>query len=96
MQISKEQIKHIAELARLKLTPREIEKYSSELTVILDYIDQLKVVDTQGVDIEPHQTGGSPVLRIDTAADSLPRGQVLSNAPERDNEYFRVPRVLDK
>jgi len=96
MQISKEQVKHIAGLARLKLTPREIDKYSRDLTVILDYIDQLKVVDTHGVDITPGRIGGSPVLRADTVRESLPREQALANAPERDTEYFRVPRVLDK
>ena len=96
MQISKEQVKHIAGLARLKLTPREIDKYSQDLTVILDYIDQLKVVDTQGIDIAPEGTGGSPVLREDAAGESLTEEQTLANAPERDEEYFRVPRVLDK
>jgi aspartyl-tRNA(Asn)/glutamyl-tRNA(Gln) amidotransferase subunit C len=96
MQISKEQVKHIAGLARLKLTPRETEKYSRELTVILDYIDQLKVVDTQGVDIASGGADGNPALRADTVCDSLSREKALANAPERDTEYFRVPRVLDK
>ena len=96
MRISKEQIKHIAGLARLKLTPREIDKYSRELTVILEYIDQLKVVDTQGIDAAPERTGGGPVLRADKVGESLPREKALANAPERDTEYFRVPKVLDK
>ena len=96
MQISKEQVKHIAGLARLKLTPRETEKYSRELTVILDYIDQLKVVDTQGVDVASGRADGKLLLRADTVSDSLFQEEALANAPERENEYFRVPRVLDK
>ena len=96
MPISKKQVKHIAGLARLNLTPEETEQYTRDLTVILDYIDQLKVVDTEG--IEPESMGLKPFGdgREDKVAASLPRDKALMNAPERDSEYFHVPRVLGK
>jgi len=96
MPISKKQVKHIAGLARLNLTPEETEQYTCDLTVILDYIDQLKVVDTEGVEPEAQVAGSAMALREDAVTPSLHREKALMNAPERDSEYFHVPRVLGK
>jgi len=96
MPISKKQIKHIAGLARLNLTPEEIERYTRELTVVLEYIDQLKVVDTEGIEPEGQIVDAVGILREDTVTASLPHEKALMNAPDRDSEYFHVPRVLGK
>ena len=96
MPISKKQVQHIAGLARLNLTEEETELFSRELTAVLEYVDQLKVVDTEGVEPDYKTAGGAGDLREDAVAASLPRNRALENAPARDDEYFHVPRVLDK
>ncbi|MFZ5979722.1 MAG: Asp-tRNA(Asn)/Glu-tRNA(Gln) amidotransferase subunit GatC [Candidatus Zixiibacteriota bacterium] len=96
MPISKKQVKHIAGLARLNLTPKETEQYTRELTAILDYIDQLKVVDTEGIELDERRVGTDGILREDMVTPSLPRDKAMMNAPFEDDEYFHVPRVLDK
>ncbi|MBI5266109.1 MAG: Asp-tRNA(Asn)/Glu-tRNA(Gln) amidotransferase subunit GatC [candidate division Zixibacteria bacterium] len=94
MPLSKEQVEHIAKLARLNLTPAEIEKYTHELTVILSYIDQLQTVNTEGVEVQNQFITAENVFREDVPEPSLPRSEALRNAPDRDEEYFHVPRVI--
>ena len=94
MPLSKAQVEHIARLARLSLTPEEIERYTTELTVILDYIDQLKSVDTEGVEPENQFITAENVFREDIAEPSLPRDKALANAPQQDGEFFLVPKVI--
>jgi aspartyl-tRNA(Asn)/glutamyl-tRNA(Gln) amidotransferase subunit C len=94
MPLSTEHIEHIAHLARLNLTQAEIERYTSELTVILGYIDQLATVDTSGVEPQKQSTKAENVFRDDQVEPSLPRDLVLRNAPQHDEEFFLVPRVL--
>lgn len=94
MPLSKEQVEHIAKLARLNLTPAEIEKYTHELTVILSYIDQLQAVNTEGVEVQNQFITAENVFREDIPEPSLPRSEALRNAPDRDEEYFHVPKVI--
>lgn len=94
MPLSKAQVEHIARLARLSLTPEEIERYTTELTVILDYIDQLKSVDTEGVEPQNQFITAENVFREDIAEPSLPRDKALANAPQQDGEFFLVPKVI--
>lgn len=94
MPLSKAQVEHIARLARLSLTPHEIERYTTELTVILDYIDQLKSVDTEGVEPQNQFITAENVFREDIAEPSLPRDKALANAPQQDGEFFLVPKVI--
>lgn len=96
MPISKEQVKHIAGLAHLKLTSREVSRYTKELALILDYFDQLKVVDTEGVGPEKERVGEALILREDKVESSLTQTSALANAPDGNGGYFRVPRVIDK
>ena len=63
MQLSKEEIQHIAKLARLELTDKELEKYGGQLSAVLNYIDQLKEVDVKGVEPTAQVTGLENVLR---------------------------------
>lgn len=94
MPLTKEQVEHIAVLARLKLSPQEIEKFAHELTVILDYVDQLKTVNTDGVEPQDQFISVENVFRSDKARASLSREQALANAPDKDDEFFRVPKVI--
>ena len=94
MPLSKEQVEHIAKLARLNLTPAEIDKFTHELTVILSYIDQLQTVDTKGVEPQNQFITAENVFREDVPEPSLPRDEALRNAPDRDREYFHVPKVI--
>ena len=94
MPLTKEQVEHIAVLARLKLSPNEIEKFTRELTVILEYVDQLKSVNTDGVEPKDQFISAKNVFRKDIVRPSLPREQALANAPDQDDEFFRVPKVI--
>jgi aspartyl-tRNA(Asn)/glutamyl-tRNA(Gln) amidotransferase subunit C len=95
MAVSREEVMHIAELARLKLTPDEVERYQAELTSILDYVGQLRQVDTAG--IQPAVTPAicEKPLREDSVGLSLSSDEALANAPAKANNMFSVPRVID-
>ena len=96
MPLSKNQVEHIARLARLQLTPDEVEQYSRELTVILDYIDQLKSVDTTGLEAYGrHRTKSTP-WREDKIVPSLAPEQALANASQQAEGFFLVPKVIEK
>ncbi len=94
MPLTKEQVEHIAVLARLKLSPNEIEKFTHELTVILEYVDQLKSVNTDGVEPQEQFISAQNVFRNDLVRPSLSREEALANAPDKDDEFFRVPKVI--
>jgi aspartyl-tRNA(Asn)/glutamyl-tRNA(Gln) amidotransferase subunit C len=94
MPLEKAQVEHIAHLARLKLSPDEIEKLTLEMTVIIDYFEQLQLVDTDGVEPRDQFIIAENVFRDDIVRPSLTRGQALSNAPESDGEFFHVPKVI--
>lgn len=94
MPLTKEQVEQVAALARLKLSPEETEKFTKELTVILEYVDQLKSVNTEGVEPKDQFIKAENVFREDTVRPSLPREKALANAPDKDEEFFRVPKVI--
>jgi aspartyl-tRNA(Asn)/glutamyl-tRNA(Gln) amidotransferase subunit C len=90
VKLTLEQVNHVAELARLGLTDEEKERLTTELSKILDYIDQLEQLDTS--DVEPTaQVGGLvDVFREDRVESSLPIETALQNAPSREDSYFKV------
>jgi len=95
MKLSREEVLHIARLARLGLTDAEIDRLREQLSDILENFEVLQQVDTTNV---PPTTQSIPlqnVTRGDEVADSLPQSQVLANAPRKDGEYFRVRAVLE-
>ena len=97
MSLTREEIIHIAELARLELTEDEIKRYQKELARILDYIGQLGEVDTAGVEPTAQVTGLVNRLREDTAraSDAAARQRLLNAAPEREGDYFKVKAVFE-
>lgn len=95
MKIDSNSVKKIAHLARLEFNDEGTEKMKKDMTQILDWVEQLNEVETDG--IEPLTTMSSEVnvLREDIVGEHLSREQGLQNAPQRDSDYFRVPKVLE-
>ena len=94
MPILKEDILKVARLARLELTPEELELFSKDLAKIISYIDQLKKVNTDGIVPRKRFIKAENMLREDIVKPSLPKEVALANAPDRDEDFFRVPKVL--
>jgi aspartyl-tRNA(Asn)/glutamyl-tRNA(Gln) amidotransferase subunit C len=94
--ISKEQVEHIAQLARLSLAPDEVERFTEQLNDILRFAEKLNELDTEGVEPTSHVMPMTNVLREDEVKPSWPRERVLVNAPEQKDGMFRVPPVFDE
>ena len=96
MAISREEVEHIAKLARLQLTDEEIQRFQVELGKIIEYFDQLKKLDTENVPPMTHAVPIENVLREDKVESSLSAQEALQNAPEKKNSYFQVPKVVGR
>ncbi|HEX9637149.1 MAG TPA: Asp-tRNA(Asn)/Glu-tRNA(Gln) amidotransferase subunit GatC [Acidobacteriota bacterium] len=94
MAITREQVEHIARLARLELEPAELDRAARELGSILEYIEQLQALDTRDIEPTAHVLDLVMVSRPDQVHPSLPAEQVLEAAPESGEGHFRVPRIL--
>lgn len=94
MQIASSDITRLAKLAKLRIAEDEVGQIQSDLTKILGMVDQLRGVNTQGVEPLVHAIELSDVLAEDQVGFSLPREEVLRNAPSHDEVAFRVPPVL--
>ena len=89
------EINHVAMLARLKLTDSEKELFSEQVGSIINYIDKLNELDTSDVEPTAHVLPISNVFREDELRTSLPRDRALQNAPERDENFYRVPKIIE-
>jgi len=89
--IDRDQVLHVAKLARLKLTDEEVERMSGELSTILDHIETIGELDLEGVAPTSHVVELENVLREDEPRPSLPREKALEQAPDASDEGFRVP-----
>ncbi len=94
MAVVRQDVDHIADLARLRLSDEESERMTRELNSILAYIDEVMAVDTEGVEPLHHVLDMTNVFREDEPGRCLTREEALKNAPDRTEEYFRVPRVI--
>ena len=92
--IDKDEVAEIALLARLRLTAGEVERLAGELSAILGYVEQLQAVDTSGVEPMTHAVPLDCPLRPDTVAPSLSAEEALADAPERQDDFFVVPRII--
>ncbi|MEI6597066.1 MAG: Asp-tRNA(Asn)/Glu-tRNA(Gln) amidotransferase subunit GatC [bacterium] len=97
MQLSKDEIQHIAKLARLELTEAELKKYGGQLSAVLNYIDQLKEVNVKGVEPTAQVTGLENVLRSDEIKnwDEKEIETALKDAPEREDRFIKVKRIIE-
>ena len=93
--ITRDEVEHVARLARLHLTDAEIERMRAELEAILAYVDKLATLDVEGVEPTSHAVPLVNVMRDDDVRPSCPLDDMLRNAPDRVDDYFRVPRIIE-
>ena len=91
MAITREEVLHVARLARLELTEEEVERFAGQLSAILDAVSKVSELDLSDVPPTSHPLAVVNVFRPDEPRASLPLDDVFANAPERDADYFRVP-----
>jgi len=95
MKITQAEVKHVAYLARLQFDGKEEEIFTTQLNRILDYMEQLKKVDTTQIEPTFHAVARKNVFREDVVAPSISQDLSLSNAPDRDRGFFRVPKIIE-
>jgi len=95
MKLSHEQVKHIAWLARLRLSPAEVEKLSLQLSNILENFEILKELNTENVSPANHIIPLQNIFREDEAAESYPQDEILANAPRKQENCFKVKAILE-
>jgi len=96
MEITNDIIDHIAHLARLEFEGDKKEAIREDLQRIVTFMDKLTEVDTENVEPLVFMTQEVNNLRDDIPKDTLSQNEVLKNAPKKDSDYFRIPKVLDK
>jgi aspartyl-tRNA(Asn)/glutamyl-tRNA(Gln) amidotransferase subunit C len=96
MPISRADVQHVARLARLALTDEELDRYQAQLGVILEEVEKIKQLPTDGVPPTAHAVPMSNVWRPDTVVPGLSSEQALAGAPEVEQERFRVPRIIEE
>lgn len=96
MKLSREEVLHIARLARVALTEEEITRFSGQLSDLLEHFQDLQQVDTKGVPPTAQSVNLRSVMRDDAVAPSLLQEDVLANAPRREDECFKVRAVLEE
>ncbi|MEE9402054.1 MAG: Asp-tRNA(Asn)/Glu-tRNA(Gln) amidotransferase subunit GatC [Desulfobacteria bacterium] len=94
MKITREEVVHVAKLARLNLDEEAIELYTKQLGEILTYMDTLNRVNTENVPSTSHAIFMNNVFREDEVKDSIPADQALANAPQAEDGSFVVPKVI--
>ncbi len=99
MALTEKDVRYVAELAHLELTPEEVRNFLPQLDSILEYMQALNELDTSQV--EPmaqviSSTGENPALRSDQSIKTFGQDEALGNAPERGAAWFKVPRVIDR
>ena len=92
--ISRDEVAHLARLARLALTDAELDSFAAQLDAILGYVGQIQSVDVSGVEPTDNPLESVNVMRPDVVEPSLPRDRVLAEAPEAIDGRFAVPRIL--
>jgi aspartyl-tRNA(Asn)/glutamyl-tRNA(Gln) amidotransferase subunit C len=95
MKLTREQVEHVAHLARLSLTDEEIERYREQLSAVLDYAEMLNEIDTTAIPPTATVLPLRTVLRPDEPKPSFSPDDILANAPYRDGQFFRVHAILE-
>ncbi|WP_426749478.1 Asp-tRNA(Asn)/Glu-tRNA(Gln) amidotransferase subunit GatC [Myxococcus sp. Y35] len=95
MALTLEQVRHVATLARLSLTPEEEQRFTTQLSAVLDAVEQLQALDVEAVEPTSHATLTSSRLREDVTRPSLPPEKSLANAPAKSGTSFAVPKIIE-
>ncbi len=90
-----QQVRKVAKLARLDLTDQEIGEFTTQLGAILEYVEKMNELDTSDVEPLAHCLPVHNVFRDDQICPSLGTEKALANAPDRDGDFFKVPKILD-
>lgn len=93
--LSEEEVRKVAKLSRLDLTEAQITEFTDQLCDILDHVAKINELDTEGVEPLAHCLPVSNCFRQDVVKESLGTEKVLANAPQRDGQFFKVPKILD-
>ena len=93
--LTPEEVRHIALLARVGVTDEEVERFGEQLSSILENFERLRQVDTEGVPPTDHAVPVQNVMREGQEAPSYPMEEVLANAPQREDDFFRVRAILE-
>lgn len=94
MKLSHEEVLKIANLARLELSADEVDLYATQLSSILEYVETLKHLNVEGIEPTAHAVTVPTPTRADEPAIDPTREASLKNAPDRDGDFFRVPKVI--
>lgn len=92
--LSSVEVKKVALLARIELSETEVEKFRKDLSQVLDYVEELKAVDTEGLNIVSSVTGLENVQRDDKPVLVDYQEDIIANAPERKDKYYKVKSIL--
>lgn len=95
MSVTRKDVEHIAELARLSFEENELESFTSELNEILNYVEKLQELNTENVEPLSHPIEGHNVFREDKLMPSISTEDALRNAPDKDDKFFKVPKVIN-
>lgn len=96
MKVTREDVENVALLSRLRIDEKDMDKNIQELSDFLEYVDRLQQVDTENVTPTAHVLPIQNVFREDVVKPSLNRDLALSNAPEQEDGYFRVPKIVEE
>jgi len=95
MPVSREDVEYVAKLARIELTEDEKDTLTAQLSSILDHIEKLNELNIEGVEPTFHVLDVTNVFREDEVRPSLPTEETLKNAPARDGDFFKVPKIIE-
>lgn len=96
MSISADDVRHVASLARLDLTDGEVDRFREQLSAVLERAQRIQSLDLDDVEPTAHPLDLSNVLRPDEVVPSPPPDAILANAPDREDVYVKVPRILEE
>jgi len=95
MIVTKNDVEYVAQLSKLSFNEEDMEKLTGQLNNILEYVNQLNGIDTEGVPVTAHAVPMHNVFREDIVVPSMDIEKVLQNAPDRDRNCFKVPKVIE-
>ncbi|MCX5779253.1 MAG: Asp-tRNA(Asn)/Glu-tRNA(Gln) amidotransferase subunit GatC [Firmicutes bacterium] len=94
MALTTKEVEHVALLARLSLTEEEKKTFTEQLSSILDYADTLKLLNTEGIEPLTHILPMNNIFRADEIKPSIPRDEMLANAPLTEEGQYKVPKII--
>lgn len=95
MKITRKEVEHVAHLARLEIKEEDKEQFTEQLSAILTYVEKLNELDTKEVEPTSHVLPIENVFKEDVAGESISTDRALENSPEKEQNHFKVPKIVD-